>query len=102
AARLGGWSLSFRRPAALRFHASAQRIHQIDDFCWCALFRCFDLLASLLFLQQFLKRVLVLVVKFLQSVCISTKTPRPSVLRDGADRRLRQWLRSERSCGNSC
>jgi hypothetical protein len=34
--------------ATLRFHASAQCIHQIDDFHWPTLFRCFDLLTSLL------------------------------------------------------
>src|SRR5215831_5839874 len=40
----GGWgSLSFCCPAALRFYAAAQRIHQIDDFCrralWTSAFR---------------------------------------------------------------
>jgi hypothetical protein len=50
-------------PASLRFHASAQRIHQIDDFCWCALFRRFDLLPSLLFLQQLLERIFVMILE---------------------------------------
>src|SRR5690348_3588118 len=52
--------------AALRFHTSAQRIHQIDYFCWRALFRCFDLLTSLLFLQQLLKRILVMILELLR------------------------------------
>ena len=60
-ARISGKSLPFRRPATLRFHTPAQCIHQIDDFCWRALFRCFDLLPSLLFLQQLLERIFVLI-----------------------------------------
>jgi hypothetical protein len=50
--------------ATLRFHTSPQRIHQIDDFCWCALFRRFDLLPSLLLLQQFLERIFVILELF--------------------------------------
>jgi hypothetical protein len=55
--------LSFCGPAALRFHASAQRVHQIDDFCWCALFRCLYLLTGLLLLQQFLERIFVMILE---------------------------------------
>src|SRR5262249_42809535 len=66
AARLGRWGLSFRRSATLRFHAPAQRIHQIDDFCWRTLFRRFDLLSGLLFLQQLLERIFVLIFELLR------------------------------------
>src|SRR5262249_44637729 len=55
-----------RRSATLRFHASAQRIHQIDDLCWRALFRRFNLLPGLLFLQQLLERIFVLIFELLR------------------------------------
>src|SRR5262249_40509960 len=32
-----------------------------NDFCWRALFRCFDLLSSLLLLQQLLERIFVMI-----------------------------------------
>src|SRR5262245_10528715 len=61
-ARLSGRrNLPFRRSATLRVHASPQRIHQIDDFCWRTLFRRFDLLTSLLLLQQLFERIFVLI-----------------------------------------
>ena len=56
-------------PATLLFHASAQGIHQIDNFRWRPLPRCFDLLTRLLFLQQLLQRILVVVLKFLGLKC---------------------------------
>src|SRR5262249_48838450 len=63
ATRLGGWGFFFSYPATLRFHAPAQCIHQIDDFCWRTLFRCLDLLTRLLLLQQFLQCILVMIFK---------------------------------------
>src|SRR5262249_4608704 len=64
AARLNGWGLSFCLTAV--FHASAQCIHQVNDFRWRSLSRCLDLLTGLLLLQKLLQRVLVLVFKFLR------------------------------------
>jgi hypothetical protein len=55
--------LSFCCPASLRFHTSPQRVHQIDDFCWCAFFRCLYLLTGLLLLQQFLERIFVMILE---------------------------------------
>ena len=49
---------------ALCVHASAQSIHETDDFRWLALSRRLDLLAGLLLLQQLLQRVFVVVLKF--------------------------------------
>jgi hypothetical protein len=43
---------------AFGLYASAQGIHEIDDFRWRPLSRCFDLLTNLLFLQQLLQRIL--------------------------------------------
>src|SRR5262249_19495852 len=37
----------------------------VDDFCWRSLFGCLDLLTSLLFLQQFLERIFVLIFELL-------------------------------------
>src|SRR5262249_24520948 len=58
--------LAFPAPTAnaLCVHASAQSIHETDDFRWLALSRRFDLLAGLLLLQQLLQRVFVVVLKF--------------------------------------
>src|SRR5262249_12217012 len=41
-------------------------VHEINDLCWGTLFRRFDLLARLLFLQKLLERIFVLVLKFLR------------------------------------
>jgi hypothetical protein len=43
-----------RASSTLCVHTSAQRVHQIDDFGWFALFWRFDLLAGLLPSQKFL------------------------------------------------
>ena len=51
---------------ALRFDASPECIHKIDDLGWLVLARCFNLNALLLFLQQLLHRAFVLVLKFLR------------------------------------
>jgi hypothetical protein len=58
------WPFPVLTAATRRFHASAQRIHEVNDFRWRTLFRRFDLLASLLLLQRLLERILVLVSNF--------------------------------------
>ena len=65
AARLNGWGLSFPRLTA-RVNASAERIHEINDFRWFVALGTLNWLAGLLLSDQFLERVLVLVFKFLR------------------------------------
>src|SRR5262249_58471056 len=54
------------RSSVARFHALAQRVHEIDDVRGRALLRPFDLLAFLFAPQQVFERVLVLVLELLR------------------------------------
>src|SRR6266481_2816912 len=56
--------LSSRTAGALRAHAAAQRVHEVDDLGRLALFGRFDLLARALLLQQLLQRIFIVIFEF--------------------------------------